>query len=390
VNPGPMPGGSLALPWGIFGAGNIGDEAMLQGFAELVKRFRSTRRILVASKDPSHVADVVPDFRYFRSRGGRSPLRWWVLRRSDAYLIVGDTPVMDYLGAWPLTEIARIVRLARDRRKRVACLGIGTEHLLHDESIARVRHDIAPSVEHWTVRTERDQARLIGYGVDERDITIAADLAWLVPRVDKAYGIRHLHDLGFQGDRPLVGLSLTQDRWSLGQAPSLLAVVTEALDNLMDVHDVDVMLFANDVRSGEHFDTAAFRVILERTRFPERIFLIPNRYWSPQQAMSFVACCTVALTMRYHFGLFSALQGVPFVSLSRLGKLEDLCTDLGWPLQLALDDARVRNLEAMLSECIRGRDQLSRMLDDASQRQIARAWRNARSLEVVLDPASGG
>jgi polysaccharide pyruvyl transferase WcaK-like protein len=282
------------------------------------------------------------------------------------------------------------VRLARERRKRIACLGIGTERLIHDESLERLRDEIAPIVEHWTVRTDRDPARLTEYGVHPRDITVAADLAWLVHPVDASFGVRHLSDLHFHGGRALIGVNLTQDRWSRGEAPQLLSVITKVLDNIMIKHDVDVMLFANEVRSGEQFDTSAFRHVLKRTRFPDRVFVVPNRYWSPQQAMSFVACCWVTLTMRYHFGLFSALQGVPFVSLSRLGKLEDLCADLRWPYQLTLDQTDMGNLEAMLSECIGGKERLSQMLGEAAGEQISRAWHNVRSLEVVLSPADEG
>src|SRR5688572_7597687 len=96
---------SVAVPWGIFGSGNIGDEAMLQGFAELVKELPGPHmRYWVACRNKNHVSEVVPDFRYFGSGKGVNPLRWWILRSSRAYLIVGDTPIMDYLGSWPLAD----------------------------------------------------------------------------------------------------------------------------------------------------------------------------------------------------------------------------------------------------------------------------------------------
>ena len=34
--------------------------------------------------------------------------------------------------------------------------------------------------------------------------------------------------------------------------------------------------------------------------------------------------------MRYHFCLFSALQGVPFIAIQRSDKISDLCWDIGW------------------------------------------------------------
>ena len=65
-----MHGRNIAVPWGIFGSGNIGDEAMLQGFAELVSRdTQEPIQVWVASRNPAHVSQVVPAFRYFRSKG---------------------------------------------------------------------------------------------------------------------------------------------------------------------------------------------------------------------------------------------------------------------------------------------------------------------------------
>jgi polysaccharide pyruvyl transferase WcaK-like protein len=374
----------LVLPWGIFGSGNIGDEAMFQGFAELIReQGREPAQIWVASKNPSHVSQIVPDFRYYKAQKAWSPLQWWALRRSLAYLIVGDTPVMDYLGAWPLSEIAGIVSMAAKRKKRIACLGVGTEKLLDARSIARLNEQIAPGVAHWTVRTEEDRARLRRYGVDDWKVTVAADLAWLVPSVDASFGTRYLHELGFDGRRPLVGVNVTNDRWSREQVPGLLSVVAEVLDSLISECDIDVMLFPNDVREGFGFDSWALRHIMDLTTQSDRMFLVPNKYWHPQQAMSFVACCAVTLTMRYHFALFSALQGVPFVSLSRLTKAADLCRDLSWPYQLALVDARAENLRSMLDDCINDRAHLATSIRVAARNQIARARRNVRSLEAI-------
>jgi polysaccharide pyruvyl transferase WcaK-like protein len=291
---------------------------------------------------------------------------------------------MDYLGAWPLTEIASIVSLAKKNGKKIGCLGVGTETLLYEQSIERLREQIAPLVEHWTVRTDVDMARLTHYGVDERNVTVAADLAWLVSPADTSFGARWLGDLGFRSGRPLVGVNLTNDRSSREQAPELLSVVAEVLDSIIAESDVDVMLFPNEIREGMGFDSWALRDLLSRVSRPDRVISVPNRYWHPQQAMSFVACCTVTLTMRYHFALFSALQGVPFVSLSRLGKLADLCNDLDWPYQVSLKDARADNLKSMLHECIHGGHRLSKMLTEAAEKQVDRAGRNVRSLEVVL------
>jgi polysaccharide pyruvyl transferase WcaK-like protein len=380
-----MHGRNIALPWGIFGSGNIGDEAMLQGFAELVGfGTQDPIRVWVASRNPAHVSRVVPAFRYFRTKGTVGSARRRPMRRAEAYLIVGDTPVMDYLGPWPLTDLAKIAQTAKARRKRIACLGVGTEHLSSEPSIRRLADQIAPIVEHWTVRTEKDKARLARYGVDDRRVTVAADLGWLVPPVDDSFGMRWLERLEHRDDRPLIGVNLTHDRWSLDQSPGLPSLIASVLDRVIDGSGVHVMLFANEVREGEGFDSAGIREVLSRASRADHMFAIPNRYWHPQEAMSFVACCDITLTMRYHFAIFSALQDVPFVSLSRLGKLKDLCADLGWSHQVPLEDASAAEIESLIDRAMENRDRLSLTLRQAKQAMAGRARLNVRSLEQVL------
>ena len=381
-----MHGRKIAVPWGIFGSGNIGDEAMLQGFAELVKRdTEQPIRVWVASRNPAHVSRVVPSFKYFRSKGTVGSVHRWAMRYADAYLIVGDTPVMDYLGPWPLTDIEKIVKNAKARKKRIACLGVGTEHLSGERSVRRLTERIAPVVEHWTVRTENDKVRLAHYGVDQRRVTVAADLGWLVPPVDTSFGMRWLDHLERRGDTPLIGVNLTHDRWSLDLLPELPSLIARVLDSMINRSGAHVMLFANEVREGQGFDSTGIQEVLTRANRADHMFAIPNRYWRPQEAMSFVACCSVTLTMRYHFAIFSALQGVPFVSLSRLGKLKDLCTDLGWSHELSLEDANSSDVESLLGRALESRDHLSAALRQKRQAMVRRAGLNVRSLDRVLD-----
>jgi polysaccharide pyruvyl transferase WcaK-like protein len=380
-----MRGRNIAVPWGIFGSGNIGDDAMLQGFAEVVKRdTEQPIRVRVASRNPAHVSRVVPSFRYFRSKGTMGAVHRWAMRRVEAYLIVGDTPVMDYLGPWPLTEIARIAETAKARKKRIACLGVGTEHLSEERSVRRLTEQIAPVVEHWTVRTEKDKIRLAHYGVDERRVTVAADLGWLVPPVDTSFGMRWLDHLEHGGDAPLIGVNITHDRWSLDLLPELPSLIARVLDSVINRSGAHVMLFANEVREGQGFDSAGIQEVLSKANRVDHMFAVPNRYWRPQEAMSFVACCSVTLTMRYHFAIFSALQSVPFVSLSRLGKLKDLCEDLGWPHEVSLEDAVASDVESLLCRALESRDHLSATLRQTRQAMVSRARLNARSLEQVL------
>ena len=58
---------NMLVPWGIFGAGNIGDDAVLQGFGRLTNSYLDKNRIWIASRNPSHTKVVEPRFNYYNS-----------------------------------------------------------------------------------------------------------------------------------------------------------------------------------------------------------------------------------------------------------------------------------------------------------------------------------
>jgi polysaccharide pyruvyl transferase WcaK-like protein len=142
---------NLFAPFGFFGAGNIGDESTLQGFARLLDSYGNGFRVWVASRNPAHTNKVEPKFNYFKFRG-RDPRRRWARFRAQAQVIIGGTPIMDVLGKWPLSELTPLIDAARQEEEPVVFIGSGIEDLKSEESRHLVARTIAPAVRHWTVR----------------------------------------------------------------------------------------------------------------------------------------------------------------------------------------------------------------------------------------------
>ena len=92
---------------------------------------------------------------------------------------------------------------------------------------------------------------------------------------------------------------------------------------------------ANEVRGNSTFDKAAAIQVIGRMTRADRALLAPNVYFSPREMMSIIGCCDLTISMRYHFCLFSALQGVPFIAIERSDKVSDLCWDIDWPARVA-------------------------------------------------------
>jgi polysaccharide pyruvyl transferase WcaK-like protein len=223
-----------------------------------------------------------------------------------------------------------MVQHARSHGKPVVFVGVGTESLRRPESRALVTEFMADYVAHWSVRSIRDRERLLALGVAPDRVTAAADMAWLLPPAHTDFGHQTLGLHGLAGRR-LVGVNVNAERALLELEPKLFEKLAAMLDELVAAHGVHVLFLCNEVREEETFDKAAAARVRSHMRRKDAAFTFPNEYLAPQQMMSVIAACALTISTRYHFCLFSALQGVPFLAIKRSDKVADLCEDLGWP-----------------------------------------------------------
>jgi polysaccharide pyruvyl transferase WcaK-like protein len=375
---------NLVAPFGFFGAGNIGDESTLQGFAQLISGYGGGVRVSVASRNPSHTAKVEPSFRYYKARE-RSLKRAWAELVTRGYVMVGGTPIMDVLGGWPLVELTPIVEAAHAQNRSVVFLGIGTETLNREKSRETISKSIAPRVAYWTVRSAHDMERLIDYGVPGDRITVAADLAWLVKPVDEQSGRRQLESLGVEVGSPLVGVNVNGERFVIEREPKLFEKMAKFLDQLVENQGVKILFLCNEVREGETYDTAASRGVLEQMKHSQSARLVPNRYLSPQEMLSIIRCCSFTVGIRYHFCLFSALEGVPFVAIKRSDKVADLCWDMEWPYAVELADLSVSELSSMASDICSKRAELVELLEKRVDAMRQRSLGNRIALSKLVN-----
>jgi polysaccharide pyruvyl transferase WcaK-like protein len=371
-------------PFGFYGWGNIGDESTLQGFARLVSLHGRGLRVWVSSQNPAHTRKVEPSFKYFRA--GEDSLRArWARRTSKAHVIAGGTPIMDNLGDWPLCELVPLVQSAVRSRRPFACVGIGVETLREERSRLLVTSELAPHVVHWSVRSDRDRGRLESLGVPPARITVAADMAWLLSPVDSDFGRRTISRFTPGSDRRiLVGVNINFERAMAAQQPRLKAIVAGALDRLLDTVDARVLFLCNEIREGETFDKATAQSILALMKQRDHAAIVPNEYFTPQQMLSLIGCCDLTISSRYHFCLFSALQGVPFLALNRSDKVEDLCLDLHWPHALHLSDLDADHLCDLMTDLRRNRQALSPVLAEQVGHLRNRAGENVTALEALV------
>jgi polysaccharide pyruvyl transferase WcaK-like protein len=158
----------------------------------------------------------------------------------------------------------------------------------------------------------------------------------------------------------------------------------------VDKSDARVVFLCNEVRGGETFDRAASEKVRAHMRRGDRSWLIPNQYRTPEAMMSVIGCCRLAIGMRYHFCLFAAVQGVPFVAIKRSDKVSDLCWDMDWPYGASVGGVDVPQVVEMAVELLNERGARESGLADRVRRLRERARRNTVALDALVEAIHGG
>jgi polysaccharide pyruvyl transferase WcaK-like protein len=265
----------------------------------------------------------------------------------------------------------------------VAFVGIGTERLHREDSRLTIARELAPRVQHWSVRSEYDRERLVAYGVDGDRVTVAADMAWALERVDVDPMSRRPECLQTRPGEMLIGVNVTNERFVAERAPHLFEALGQLFDRLIEQHEARIVFFCNEIREDESFDKAASQLIIRRMAHGDRAAILPNEYRTPQQMMALMGACRLVIGMRYHFCLFAAIQGIPFIAVNRSDKVADLCRDLAWPHGVELDQVEPSRLEAITAALLDEGPRAEQSLLGSVETMRDRVWRNVDALEVI-------
>ena len=150
---------------GFYGAGNLGDEAILKALLEEFGRFRPIET-LVFSCNPEQVSRI-HGVKSLVSRGKRSSLRRiWEIKTSSLFVLGGGGLLKDYgSDSSSLKGWLRLLQLAKKLKVKTALFAVGVENIRHDDSKKALRNAL-DGVDLITVRDGYSQELLLHIGID--------------------------------------------------------------------------------------------------------------------------------------------------------------------------------------------------------------------------------
>lgn len=360
---------------GFYGAGNLGDEAILavllgdlatigdidplvfSGWPREVRRLHG-----IASVNPSRLGGLA----------GR-----WQMQQADAFVLGGGGLLKDYgessanVRAW-----LRWLRRARTRRQRTAVWAVGVENLRFRESIQLIR-DTLQDVDLVSVRDESSARRLREIGVT-RPISVTAD-----PAVTLGAARRRKRS---PNDRPRIVVCLRH--WfkygpALHDEPQnerLLDAVAVTLDHAVREWGAHIE-FVPFRTIGYDDDRRVMHAVSRRMRSGEGA-THRNSTPHPIEAADLLASADIVIGMRLHSVILATAAGVPSLALSYMAKVRDYMATIGQErfcldVEEAASDPMLALLEALRAESLDVSSQLVAATDslcdryDGARRELA-------------------
>ncbi len=315
----------IFLGFDFYGAGNIGDDLMVQGFINTLKR-----------QSPSQVSFpltcVLP--RDIVSQQRRFPMVDWycsdainqevLLSKQDCWVGVGDTPFQIQCGPWFLNKLMEDVKLVNRLKKPMYMIGVGAE-----SEVAIVAHSLGPisqQLTHVWTRDDFTKEFLIKKArMDSQKISLGADLAHIALR----------EIFGQRGDGSPQRSMIAINYFSEGKNRKELSEVKLFIQDVSTTEPV--MFIGNETRQGMGAEYDIYQELfggfLNWFAKSKVKFYVPNYESSSLvDLVRHFEQYDVVMSSRYHALLTAAWAGCKVVALTRSSKIKALADELGMPI----------------------------------------------------------
>ena len=355
------------------GAGNIGDEVMARAFWSGLPSNLVLDVPLFPESARQH-AVYPPVHRYFGVDEEGDETAGTILPA----LLVGATPVTEAEGLdWPLRFLVRRLEHFHRDVLPVDAVGVGVDRLYSPEALDLFRRGFLP-IRSWTVRSEACRDALLSLGVEENRIKVGADWAWRYEPKDDLldWARHHWSEWGVDTTRPLLVVNVVNMIWQ--DHTTCKQAIADALHKASCRWGLQIAFFCNECRDGTFFDAAAAAEVA--AMIPDGAILVPNEYFSPDEAIALLSHATVTLAQRYHLVVQSVLAGTVPIAIPRGQKMVGLIAELGILTAGSVENVSCDDILAAIGQVMEGR---TGMVADLQIRRRLLALRAAGNLDLV-------
>ena len=312
---------STILIAGYYGAGNIGDEAILKALLSDFREKREDLDFIVISLDPieteirhnvrsvlytdiTSILDAIKESHLIILGGGGLYHDYWGVNESD--LLTSRHIGIPFYSGFPV--------LAKIYKKPIMIYSVGVGPLFSEpgKRLTRASFKMADLA---TVRDSDSKKILADLGVSTENILVTADPSFLLKKIDKEKAKENLASYHLS-DLPLVVVCLRN--WEFDVSPQIWQKeVAEALDEFVKKNDVQLLFipFQQSLTDTLIDDLSVTKNVISMMKRTNNSVILESIN-DPETICGIIAHCDLVVGMRLHSLIFSFNEGVPAVGIA--------------------------------------------------------------------------
>jgi len=349
---------------GWYGAGNLGDEAVLKCTMDSIRDIVPEADITVVSADPFYT-----EMQFHCNAVNRNNLRDIdrAVRKSDYVLLGGGGLFQDYQPIKPLiffeepysgvTSYATVPVMAKIYNRPLMFYAQGVGPLFTKDScdFTRFAYELADSI---TVRDDFSLELLKFIGIDEQKVHLTADPVvnlGILPEV----GIKHIYfNEGIPSGKKIV--SVVVRFWlEKYKEDRIVKALAGAINDFVRDNPGYCFVFIPFCAAP---DMEINKKIVDLVEWKNNVFLM-RRVYSLEETATFISRSEALIGMRFHSCVFAALGEVPFIALNYDYKVQMFAREMGLEdFVVELPDIESDHITARLYKLLESRGHLSKIV----------------------------
>lgn len=317
---------------GYYGFNNVGDEAILKGLVEGIKRQVPNSKLVVLSKYPDFTEKKY-DVSSIKRMNFFSIIR--EMRSMDLLISGGGSLLQDVTSKRSILYYLLLIFLAKSVfKKKVMIFSQGIGPVTKSSHRALVKK-ILNRVDVINVRDEQSKKELIEMGVTG-DISVTTDTVFGMDAPNNEKGKKLLNNMGIDANKMTLGISIRA--WA-PYTTNTINEISELIISLTKSFDLNIVL----IPFHYYEDLKIMQTIYSNVEtVKDRVFILKD-YLYIDDYLSVVGNMDIMLSMRLHGLIFATFMGAYPVGISYDPKIQSFMSQLG--RQPAMEVSEISGIE---------------------------------------------
>jgi polysaccharide pyruvyl transferase WcaK-like protein len=368
----------LILAGNGYGAGNIGDEAILAGIIDMLKNRLPSIEIEVVSDNPRFTEAMhgVRSFGWVHLVHPKRILKYLIQVRNADFVIFGGGTLGDdtYGLMYPILTISQMIILTKLLGVSYGMLAIGVNRF-RTKIGANIVRLLYGSMKFITVRDSESKEVCKEIGIMSNKLFECADAAYAMKPFNIEQGKLVLIQRGINPKEKMVAVNVLTEIYEQFDYKKKIA---KLCDYLIEKYEITPVFISHEIRPG--MDQTANCETIEFMEHKDRVRILSTEFYNPRLMVAILSNFIFTLGMRMHILILSAMASVPVIGISRVDKVNNFFNQLNLDTVTSIQDFNLDKMFKSIDDIIYNREWYVNQVAAFSQERYEKAILNANIL----------